>query len=270
MIRLTRAQIGWTVHLDGVIIQEYDGSNKNTVVVNCLLPPGAVDTQVTAQDMLRLLAFAMRGGSSCHAGDWQLSMEEKKRIRRHLDTKDPFTAKRRDPVHAGLFIFLAGLGPPMPIAHTHDVKLFRWSVLPFAAEHVAGRMFYNPAAKLFTTYTAALALGWVPPPFRVEMPSKRVPSGTDSSRLPISPNPDAPHHMAPNSLPSLRTNHRRRMLYPSRRRPTALRRFAVVPPVSEASTVPPSRPYSLDRIVRPKFPDMDLIKRMEEVIAMYA
>lgn len=86
-------------------------------VINCMLPPDCGDEPyVSSVDIIKALELLV------NPPDRRLSIEEKNRVRRNIDTLRPMTLKKG----AEGLKWIMQLRSPRPITIAKDVKIFKW------------------------------------------------------------------------------------------------------------------------------------------------
>lgn len=108
-------------------IDEAHTNDRN--LINCFLVPGSENPNeafVSSVDIIRALEILV------NPSDGRLSIEEKNRVRRNIDTLRPKTLKRGDEG----FYWLTQLPSPRPITIAKDVKIFKWSCFETALEKI--------------------------------------------------------------------------------------------------------------------------------------
>jgi hypothetical protein len=92
-------------------------------VINCMLPPDCGDEpSVTSVDIIKALELLV------NPPDRRLSIDEKNRVRRNIDTLRPTTLKKGEE----RLNWIMQLRSPRPITIAKDVKIFKWSSLEAA------------------------------------------------------------------------------------------------------------------------------------------
>ena len=111
------------IHLRMVAISAEEVARDDRNVINCILPPDCGDEpSVSSVDIIKALELLV------NPPDRRLSIEEKNRVRRNIDTLRPTTLKKGE---EGLS-WIMQLRSPRPITIAKDVKIFKWSSLEAA------------------------------------------------------------------------------------------------------------------------------------------
>ena len=129
-VRLTRQQQGPNIHLRLAAVSVEDVCRDDRNVINCMLPPGCgKEPCVSSVDIIKAIELLV------NPPDRRLSIEEKNRIRRNLDTLRPTTLKKGD---EGLN-WMMQLHSPRPIIIAKDIKIFKWDSLEAALVKIMKR-----------------------------------------------------------------------------------------------------------------------------------
>ena len=111
-----------------VSVEEVSRDDRN--VISCMIPPGCgEESSVSSVDIIKAIELLV------NPPDRRLSIEEKNRIRRNLDTLRPTTLKKGD---EGLN-WITQLRSPRPIIIAKDVKIFKWDSLEAAVVKIMKR-----------------------------------------------------------------------------------------------------------------------------------
>ena len=122
-VRLLRRQQGSGIHLRMIAISTEEVAHDDRNVINCMLPPDCGDEpSISSVDIIKALELLV------NPPDRRLSVEERNRVRRNIDTLRPATLKKGD---EGLN-WIMQLRSPRPITIAKDVKIFKWSSLEAA------------------------------------------------------------------------------------------------------------------------------------------
>jgi len=129
-VRLTRQQQGPNIHLRTVAVSAEEVSRDDRNVINCMLPPGrSEESCVSSVDIIKAIELLV------NPRDRRLSIEEKNRIRRNLDTLRPTTLKKG----GESLNWIMQLRSPRPIIIAKDVKIFKWDSLEAALVKIMKR-----------------------------------------------------------------------------------------------------------------------------------
>jgi hypothetical protein len=122
-VRLIRKQQGSHIHLRMAATSADEVAFDDCNVINCLLIPDCGDEpSVSSVDIIKALELLVSppGG--------RLSIEEKNRVRRNIDTLRPITLKKG----GESLSWIMQLCSPRPITIAREVKIFKWSSLEAA------------------------------------------------------------------------------------------------------------------------------------------
>jgi len=129
-VRLMRKQQGSSIRLRMIAVSTEEVERDDRNVINCMLPPDCGDEpSVSSVDIIKALEVLV------NPPDHRLSIEEKNRVRRNIDTLRPTTLKKGD----GGLNWIMRLRSPRPITIAKDVKVFKWTSLEAALVKVMNK-----------------------------------------------------------------------------------------------------------------------------------
>ena len=118
-----RKQHGSDIYLRMVATSAEEVARDDRNVVNCMLLPACGDEpSVSSVDIIKALELLV------NPPDRRLSVEERNRVRRNIDTLRPTTLKKGDES----LNWIMQLRSPRPITIAKEVKIFKWSSLEAA------------------------------------------------------------------------------------------------------------------------------------------
>jgi hypothetical protein len=122
-VRLMRKQQGSSIRLRMIAVSTEEVERDDRNVISCMLPPDCGDEpSVSSVDIIKALEVLV------NPPDRRLSIEEKNRVRRNIDTLRPMTLKKGDES----LNWIMRLRNPRPITIAKDVKVFKWASLEAA------------------------------------------------------------------------------------------------------------------------------------------
>ena len=122
-VRLMRQQQGSSIHLRMLAVSMEEVALDDRNVINCMfLPRGGDGPSVSSVDIIKAIGLLV------NPSDRRLSVEERNRVRRNIDTLRPTTLKKGDES----LNWIMQLRSPRPITIAKDVKIFKWGSLEAA------------------------------------------------------------------------------------------------------------------------------------------